>query len=129
MIPASPIELPSSLQGGGDCFDHYHSSDRAPSHDTLARLQQLEKVVTVTATYAALSADDYIIGDTTAGGFTITLAAPKSGRRVIVMKSVAANTLTVASASNINGAATAALTTRWSILSLKAIDGLGWVNG
>jgi len=54
--------------------------------------------------------------DTTSGNVTVTLpgALKNIGRRVEITKTVAANTLTVASSDLIDGSATVAWTTQWT---------------
>lgn len=73
---------------------------------------------TKTTTYTQDDDDEILIGDTTGGGFTITLlpAAQWANRSILIFKSVAANTLTIEgdSAETINGAANVALTAQYS---------------
>lgn len=67
--------------------------------------------VTVTTTYTALMSDQTILGNTTGGGFTITL--PVTGiadGQVFSLKNTGTNTLTIASAGNIDGQPSVLLT-------------------
>lgn len=75
-------------------------------------------VRTVTTTATQLATDEVILGDTTAGGFTITLLplASWANRSLVILKLVAANTLTIdgSGAETVNNSATVALTARYS---------------
>lgn len=71
---------------------------------------------TATATLALTWPLTLVLVDTTAGSVTLTLPAPATvpGYRIDVKKLVAANTITLASAANIDGAATFAFTTQYA---------------
>ena len=73
-----------------------------------------------TATLALTWPLTLVLADTTAGNVTLTLPAPATvpGFRLDVKKLVAGNTLTLASAANIDGAATLAWTTRYQSYSI-----------
>ena len=89
-------------------------------------------VVTKTAAYTTTTFDETILCDTTTA-FTLTLhtAVGNKGQRIEVVKTVTANTLTIATTSSqtINGAAASAqnLTTQWSRFTVKS-DGSNWVR-
>ena len=111
----------------GDCQDHYHSSDRQPSHDTLVGIQQTENVKTVTANYIVASIDDYLLVDTTSGNVTLTLPKAKNGRLLFFKKIVAANSMILSAngSDKIDGASTQTVAIQWTCIRLKAISG-GW---
>ena len=73
-----------------------------------------------TATLALTWPLTLVLADTTAGNVTLTLPAPATvpGFRLDVKKLVAGNTLTLASAANIDGAATLAWATAFQSYSI-----------
>jgi len=89
------VDEDSSLVGGGDCFSHWHSSDRVPTAAFLHGLQGVAAKTTVTGNYQATKNDDYLLVDTTAGNVTVTLDAARNGNEVEVLKVVAPNTIFV----------------------------------
>jgi hypothetical protein len=84
-------------------------------------------VVTKTTTYLITSADDFIRGDMTGGGFTVTLPAAVVGRIYRVKLVVAGGNLTIAcdGAETIDGSATKVLTSLNESVTLIGISG-GW---
>jgi len=76
--------------------------------------------VAATATVSLTWPLTLVLADTTAGNVTLTLPAPATvpGFRLDVKKLIAANTLTLSSSANIDGAATLAWTTRYQSYSL-----------
>lgn len=81
------------LTGGGKCHKHYHET--ILTHDDLEKIQTLDKIVNITANYAALYEDDIIVADSTAGSVTVTLPLAKGQRQYIVSKAVATNNVVV----------------------------------
>ena len=83
--------------------------------------------VAATATVSLTWPLTLILADTTAGNVTLTLPAPATvpGFRLDVKKLIAANTLTLSSSANIDGAATLAWTTRYQSYSVIS-DGTTW---
>lgn len=69
-----------------------------------------------------------VLVDTTAGNVTLTLPAPQTvpGYRVEVKKQVAANTVTLSSAANIDGSGTLAWSTQYQSFSVVSTSGT-WV--
>lgn len=98
------------------------------NNDFLQFMIQLP-VNTVTTTYTVTAGDYTVLGDTTGGGFTITLppASPNKGRIFIIKKTVAANTLTIDGdgSETIDGLATQALTTQYDSITVHS-DGSNW---
>lgn len=118
----------SSLVSGGDNFDHWHSSDRVPTHATLQRLQQLTRQTTVTGSYTVVDGDDLVLCDTTSTSITVTMPLSKNGRDIHIIKLAAANTMTIQASGTdtISGAASWAATVRWTAFHLKATNS-GWL--
>jgi hypothetical protein len=85
---------------------------------------------TVTAATTALAADTFIMGDATAGAFTITLpsAVGQTGEMVIKKIDASANAVTVdgAGAETIDGAATKVLAAQYDSVRI-ASDGANWM--
>ncbi len=84
-------------------------------------------VVTKTTTYLATAADDFIRGDMTGGGFTVTLPAAIAGRIFRFKLVVVGGNLTIAcdGAETIDGVATKVLTLLNESVTLIGITG-GW---
>ena len=129
-------QIPFPLVGGGDCNLHFHSVDRAPTHDTLDRLSDLEVVVYKTTSYTMRVQDDFILMDASGSTRVVTLPYANRGKRVTIEKTAGANPVlvTVASASGnrINGATVAVtIATAYAPVRLKAVvlPTVGWVNG
>jgi hypothetical protein len=80
---------------------------------------------TVTTTYTALTTDGQLRCDATGGAFTVTLPAANtvSGLAVRCIKIDAVATVTISSASNINGAGSTTLTTQYQVKTFVA-DGV-----
>lgn len=97
---------------------------------TVVRVRGLGRISVRTETtgpYTAADGDTLIIGDTTAGSFSVLLpAAPTTGQTFMVKKSVAANTLTIdGNGKNIDGAATVAITARYTSYTV-VYNGTEW---
>ena len=95
-----------------------------------ARIAQLkfdESAAIKTANYTLIASDDTVIGDTTAGSFTLTLpsAVLFNGRAFAIKKSVAANTLTLAASGSdtIDGSASVSVVGTSGYMVVAASDG------
>lgn len=121
--------IESELTSGGDCFSHYHSSDRVNTHDDVTRLDQLEtSAATSTGPYTVPIGLNYLLVDTTAGGITVNLPTPSLLVSITIIKKVAANVVTVQGPSGmINGAATYTLNTAYQHAKFKSLDGVNYV--
>lgn len=115
----------SNLTSQGDCFEHWHSQDRIPTHEFKLGLDYLETALEVGAGTTTLTgSEDFVLVDSTAGAATIVLPPPIKRLSVVVLRTVAANTVTIDSPSGtINGAATYALTGAYAAGTFKAING------
>jgi hypothetical protein len=113
-----------TLTGGGDCFEHYHSEDRIPTHDTLSRLQQLARQNTVSTAYSLTKNDDYV---SVTGTTTVTLPQAMNGQEFVIINS-GTGTVTVNSftGDTICGSTSVLLTVQWMALQFKAVSG-GWI--
>lgn len=114
-------EHEAALTGGGDCFAHWHSEDRRPTHDFLRGLQSLAVTKSSSSSVTLTGGEDIVRVDTSAGDVTVTLPPPVNGEEVTVIKTSALNTLTIIG--SINGAVSKSYTTQWSSRTFKAIDG------
>lgn len=119
------LEQEMTLAGGGECYMHFHPEDRVVTHDTVQRLQQLEKIVTISADYTILLRDDWIV---VSGTHTTTLPAPRSGTQFRVVNS-GTGTVTIASPSGItiNGGSSVTLTSQWTSKLIKQISPKAYV--
>lgn len=112
------------LISAGDCFLHYHSSDRQATHDTLEQLQQLEIVKTRASPYTATDKDDIIL---VPGGGTIILPLAKNGGEFqVIMVGSSPVTVELSGTDLIYGETSVILTTKGTALRFKAIIG-GWI--
>lgn len=120
-----PTEKEFELISGGDCFSHWHSSDRVRTHDDSVQLDALESYQTVAdGTHNVKPGVTYVLVDTSAGSTTLYLPNPERKLSVTVIKTSASNTLTVDSTvGNINGASTYSMTAAYAAAKFKAIDG------
>src|SRR6185312_12971588 len=136
----------SGLTGGTDTSLHFHSADRARSNHTGTQsLSTVSGLITanggisgtlsqtpITANYTALTTDQVILADATAGNITVTLpAASTEGNRELFVKKVdsSANTVRVAAAGTdtIDGAASVTLSSQYAWIDIIS-DGTGRWN-
>jgi len=83
----------ASLTGGGDSFDHWHSSDRQPTQDFLQGLGSVAKQVFVSGDTVLTGQEDFLAVDTQTGNITITMPRAINGLEIEIMKLVPANTI------------------------------------
>ena len=115
----------AALVSGGDCFSHWHSTDRVVDHGTLQQLQQLVRETNVTTSpYAVTDSDDILLCGIAA---TVTLPLAKNGREIEVIQTGTSNvTVNLAGADTIYGSTSVLLNVQGMALRFKAITG-GWV--
>jgi hypothetical protein len=106
-----------------DNQEHYHSSDRFPSRDTLQWLNSLENVKNVSTNYTVETSDDYLLVDTTAGDVTVTLPTARNGRKLVIANYAGTNDVIVTSTVDINGSASDFTITTGNVVSVKDIVG------
>jgi hypothetical protein len=110
-----------------DNQQHYHSSDRFPSRDTLLWLDSLENVRAVSSNYTVTASDDYLLVDTTSGDVTVTLPNAINGRKLHVVNYAGTNDVIVTSTVDINGSASDFTVASGNIASVKDVGG-EWVT-
>ena len=118
----------SQLVGGGDCFLHWHSSDRVITHSDLRKLQQLDVFRTVTGDSSVLPNDDFILVNTTSASVTVTLPLASASREIEIMKNAAPNRISVVTSGTdtILGVTEARIYNYGTSLRFKAVTG-GWI--
>lgn len=109
------------LLSGGACYLHDHPEDRAPTHDTLSRLESLAKIVTKSANYTASLDDDWILVSATC---TITLPPPKANKLWNIVCMTGTTTVTVAAPTGftINGGSSITIASQWLGKRIKQIS-------
>lgn len=118
----------SELVSGGDCFGHWHSSDRVVSHGDLRELQNLAVVYDSSGDVVVSTREDFILADTSSSNLTVSLPEARGGREIEVVKYSPANKLTVAAwgDNKILGADQVIVYNYGTSLRFKAIQG-GWI--
>lgn len=119
-----------SLVNGGDCFSHWHSSDRQPTHDFLEGLQTLCRVKEASANYEASLNDDYNLVTTSGGAVIVILPKARNNRVITFTKVGGGNTLTLTTTSpdTINGGASLVISSNYAPVRLLARQGIGYVQ-
>ena len=117
-------EQEASLTGFGDCFEHYHSLDRQPTHYTLEQLQQVVIVKERTAPYTATAQDDIIL--VPLGGTIILPKALNGGEFEVIMSGVLNVTVQLSPPDLVYGQSSVIMTVKGMALHFKAITG-GWI--
>ena len=123
-------EQAASLVGGADCEYHYHSSDRQLNHDSVLQFQDNEGVRKITSSYTATYNDDFLFVDSTSGAISIQLPVARGGKSYTVVRIAGSNNvaLTPKGTDKINGAASATISSSYSPLRLKSLNGVGWIQ-
>jgi hypothetical protein len=115
------------LLSGRDTNLHSHEFDRIPTFATRQGLDDVETVQLVTfamSPYTVRSTDEVIVADTTGGAITVTLPAPRKGKRYSVSRIAGAANVTVGAASgNVNGGASVTISSSFVPLRVKAYSG------
>lgn len=120
------------LTGGGDCPLHFHTYDQVPTSDTLRRLQQLERIVSVSATTDLATSTtakevDYLRVDATSVTPTITLPfAKNNGRRVTISRVAGANSVIIAAQSGQTVSGTTTISSSFAPRTYKAVSATAW---
>ena len=119
-----------SLTGEGDCFSHWHSSDRTPTHDFLEGLQGTAKVATQNTSYDVNLSVDYHLLNSASGAIIAQLPKARGNRLITFVRTSGANsiTLTAASGETVNGAATLVMSSSYSPVRLLAVAGIGYIQ-
>jgi len=114
------------LTNGGDCPDHFHSSDRIRTHDDADLLVSLESYVEVgSGSTTVRPGTDYVLADTSAGSANVELPNPALGLAVTIVKKSASNLVNVSSPTGtVNGAASVSMGSgAYSSAKFKALGG------
>lgn len=120
------------LAGGGDCPLHFHTYDQVPTVDTLRRLQQLERVVSVSATTDMATSTsakyaDYLRVDATSVSPTITLPnAKNNGRRITISRVAGANSVIIAAQGGETVSGTTTISSSFAPRTYKAVSSTAW---
>ena len=117
----------SGLTSGGDCVDHWHSTDRILQHDDILEFQQLTKAIAVTSNKTVDDRWDYLLVNTDTGNITITLPPAINGREIEVMKNATPNYVSIVptGTDRILGSTEIRVFNYGTSLRFKAITG-GW---
>jgi hypothetical protein len=118
-----------SLVQGGDCFSHWHSSDRQPTQDFLHGLQGVTRVEYRAADFTVdLSVDYYIV--TTPAAVTATLPLARGNRVIVLLRDGGAHNLSIypSGGETINGTTHIDITSSYSPVRLLALKGVGYVQ-
>jgi len=115
----------SALTSAGDCFEHWHSSDRIMDYAAHQQLVTMETSAILGAGTFTIDRDiDYVVVDSSLGNVTLTIPSAVYNLSITVVKTSALNTVTVNSISgNINGAVSYVLSAAYSSAKFKAING------
>jgi hypothetical protein len=121
--------LPEELVSGGDCFLHWHSSDRQIDHANIVEMQSRIHVREVTTGYTLNEQDDIVLCDTIGGSITITLPRCFNGKEFQIVKIDPANTVTVTpdGTDTIMGDTSGTLLSNYESWHIKATDGGDWI--
>lgn len=116
--------IEAELTNGGDCFSHWHSSDRIVDHDDIMRSQELLYQHSVSGTYSVTDQDDILLCAT---GATLTLPLAKTGREFIVVMTGTTNvTVNFTGTDLIYGESSVLIEQQGTALHFKATTG-GWI--
>jgi len=115
-----------------EVLDQNEHGDRLMGHRDLLQLERVATVKTVTANYAMLVNDNFILADSTAGNITVTLPNSNTAKEVEVIKAAVANTVTVQTSGTdviytAGGATFVSLALKGTSVRLKAVTGGWWV--
>ena len=123
-------EEEDSLVRGGYCYLHQHEDRYLATHDELQRLQELESLREVTSSAAITMDDDIILVDSTGGAFTLSLPASRGGKRYTFTRVGGAGNITITpqSPDTINGASSLVISSSYTPVRLKSVNGRGWVT-
>ena len=85
----------ATLTGGGDCFDHWHSSDRAANEANQGAASNVPTIEVNTNTTLPVESA-FVIVDTGAASITITLPLSNGGVEIEIVKNHPANRMIIA---------------------------------
>lgn len=117
-----------ALVSGGDCTSHWHSEDRKPTQALLQGLQNIQKVLSATASYAASLDVDYNLIDTTVGVVSVTLPKARGNRVLVFTRTAGTNNIVLSPQlpDTVNGGTSLVITTSHAPVRLLALAGVGY---
>lgn len=105
-----------------DNLEHYHTSDRFPTRDSLLWSWSLERAITVTDDHTVGDNEDIIVCDFSTLK-TVTLPLARNGRYCAIIKTGSGNVTVAASGSEtVNGSASITISTSYAGVRFKALD-------
>ena len=119
------VEQESALTSQGDCYEHYHSSDRLITSEDGITLNAIERSASfVNGTHSIPSDVVYVLANSTSGNVNLTLPNPSKKLSVTVIKTVAGNSVIINTPSGtINGVSSYTMTSAYQTAKFKAING------
>lgn len=114
------------LVSGGDCPDHFHTTDRLRTHNDLVALSSLEDSISITGNYTfGKKIVEYVLADTSLNNISLVLPDAKKMMKVTAVKMSALNTITVTAPNSvtINGVPSYAMNASYEVATFKAIGG------
>ena len=119
------VEQEAALVSQGDCYEHYHSSDRLITSEDGITLNAIERSASfVNGTHSIPSDVVYVLANSSSGNVNLTLPNPSKRLSVTVIKTSASNSVIIRSPSGtINGVTSYTLTSAFQTAKFKAIDG------
>jgi hypothetical protein len=105
-------------------------SDAGLTSDDRHLLDDLERVRNVSTSGGINKNDDIVLVDATSGAVSLTLPFASGGKRVIIIRTLGANNVTITpqSGETINGAASVVISSSYAPLRLKALKGIGFIG-
>ena len=118
-------EQESALTSQGDCYEHFHSSDRQVTYEQILSMISLEMTITLAnGTHIVPLGAIYVLANSISGNVNLTLPNPSKNLSVTVIKTSANNSVIISSPSGtINGSASYSMTSAYQTAKFKAIAG------
>ena len=100
------------------------------TQDQLHQLNELERVRVITSSGGLAHDDDILLLNSSSGVLSLTLPRARGGKRLTLTRVAGANNITLSRSGSdtINGATTMTISSSYSPVRLKAINGMGWVT-
>ena len=123
-------EQEAALVNGGDCFSHWHSEDRIPTHDFLRGLQSTFNIVTVSSSFDASRSVDFYLVDSTSSPITCVLPKARGNRLITFVRTSGTNNVTLArtGTDTINGSTSLTISSSYSPVRLLALVNVGYIQ-
>ena len=100
------------------------------TQDQLHQLDEVERVRRVSSSQNLTYDDDIILLDSTSGTLSIAIPLARGGKRLTLIRTSGANNVTLSRSGTdtINGATSLTISSNYSPVRLKALQGTGWVT-